>query len=134
MPYNNGYFYSLEVKPTNISIVVLQLFILSINFSGLNNLGREFSMTLECTNSCCLMLILQNNILLEFDAGQYDTFWKLWEDHVPRDIRTKDYTCQRLEFYIQIHFAVYPIRISTIGTVSNLWHFQLSLKLSKLRF
>lgn len=65
-------------------------------------------------------VLLQNNILLEFDAGQHQMFWKLWEDHVPKDIRTKDYTCQRLEFYIQIHFAVYPIRISSIGAVKIL--------------
>lgn len=65
-------------------------------------------------------LAAQNNILLEFDAGQYETFWKLWENHVPHDIRTKDYTCQRLEFYIQIHFAVYPIRISSIGASGDL--------------
>jgi len=56
--------------------------------------------------------------LLEFDGGNHTGFWKLWEENVPAEIRNKDQTCQRLEFYIQIHFAVYPIRVRTTQTVS----------------
>jgi len=61
---------------------------------------------------------LQNNILLEFDNANFQTFWELWEKNVPEDIRTKDQTCQRLEFYIHIHFAVYPIRVGSVSQVS----------------
>nr|XP_039262549.1 lisH domain-containing protein ARMC9-like [Styela clava] len=89
---------------------------------ALQNECKEKGKTLPAGNSQQAdgsKLAAQNNILLEFDAGQYQPFWKLWEDHVPTDIRTKDYTCQRLEFYIQIHFAVYPIRISSLGEANN---------------
>uniref|UniRef100_F7B890 LisH domain-containing protein ARMC9 n=1 Tax=Ciona intestinalis TaxID=7719 RepID=F7B890_CIOIN len=63
-------------------------------------------------------LTAQNNLLLEFDSGESLNFWRLWEENVPFEIRSKDQTCQRLEFYIQIHFAVYPIRTGS-ATVTN---------------
>ncbi|CAK8681084.1 unnamed protein product [Clavelina lepadiformis] len=64
-------------------------------------------------------LTAQNNILLEFDSANFNAFWALWEQNVPNDIRNKDQTCQRLEFYIHIHFAVYPIRVGSVGANSQ---------------
>lgn len=108
---NIAFLYYCMVVKTNLCIDGSYCFLAEV-FSWIEY-GTKF--TLLCNS----LVVFQNNILLEFDAGQYEMFWKLWDDHVPHDIRTKDYTCQRLEFYVQIHFAVYPIRISSIGAVSN---------------
>ena len=67
-----------------------------------------------------VLFVLQNNFLLEFDSGNQAGFWSLWEEHIPEEIRHKDQTCRRLEFYIQIHFAVFPIRVGRALLVSVL--------------
>uniref|UniRef100_H2YYH6 LisH domain-containing protein ARMC9 n=1 Tax=Ciona savignyi TaxID=51511 RepID=H2YYH6_CIOSA len=58
-----------------------------------------------------------------YSSGVSEEFWRLWEENVPYEIRSKDQTCQRLEFYIHIHFAVFPIRIGaathTNGQLQN---------------
>nr|CAB3223157.1 lisH domain-containing protein ARMC9 [Phallusia mammillata] len=101
-----------------------------LTFAGLDK--TVYSLHLECNekgkpiqqgsklSSDGSKLTAQNNILLEFDSGNYSSFWSLWEENVPGDIRSQDHTCQRLEFYIQIHFAVYPIRVGSTQSASNL--------------
>ena len=35
-------------------------------------------------------------------------FWTLWHNHIPEDVRTEN-TVQRLEFKLNLYFAVFPM-------------------------
>ena len=43
-----------------------------------------------------------------FNAGKRDNFFLLWNRNVPIMLRQEDLICQKLEFYLQIYFSVYP--------------------------
>lgn len=52
----------------------------------------------------------KNDLLCSFDDGDYKVFFELWDDNIPAEIRDSDTDAQSLEFYLQIHFTIYPLR------------------------
>eukprot|EP00794_Sanderia_malayensis_P014906 gene14907-16450_t len=52
---------------------------------------------------------IQNVILQAFDNGNSQAFMRLWSEHIPEKLQEEN-SCQRLEFNIQLYFAVYPMR------------------------
>nr|XP_048284847.1 lisH domain-containing protein ARMC9 isoform X2 [Myodes glareolus] len=55
-------------------------------------------------------LVIQNDLVAAFDNGDQKLFFDLWEGHVPSSIRDTDSLAQKLEFYLHIHFAIYPLK------------------------
>lgn len=47
-----------------------------------------------------------------FTDGRRKDFFVLWEKFLPETLRNTDPVAQKLEFYLQIYFAVYPLRNS----------------------
>lgn len=47
--------------------------------------------------------------LSAFDRGEGEELFTLWESYVPPLVRKRDRTCAKLEFYLHIYFAVYPL-------------------------
>lgn len=45
-----------------------------------------------------------------FHEGRSDFFFNLWQDHLPQALRDTDSVAQKLEFYLNIYFAAYPIK------------------------
>ncbi|XP_076879976.1 lisH domain-containing protein ARMC9 isoform X2 [Brachyhypopomus gauderio] len=56
--------------------------------------------------------IIQKDLLGSFEDGDMKVFFELWEEHVPEDIRDNDPAVRKLEFYLHIHFAIYPLKNS----------------------
>ncbi|KAM3620610.1 uncharacterized protein V6R79_025915 [Siganus canaliculatus] len=54
--------------------------------------------------------VIQRDLLSSFDDGDHKVFFELWKDHIPSDIKDTDAEAQSLEFYIHIHFTIYPLR------------------------
>ena len=48
-----------------------------------------------------------------FNTGNRDNFFQLWNRYVPIMIRQEDLICQKLEFYLQIYFSVFPAFMGT---------------------
>ncbi|XP_026641955.1 lisH domain-containing protein ARMC9 isoform X1 [Microtus ochrogaster] len=57
-------------------------------------------------------LVIQKDLVAAFDSGDQKLFFDLWEGHVPSSIRDTDSLAQKLEFYLHIHFAIYPLKYS----------------------
>ncbi|XP_053453097.1 lisH domain-containing protein ARMC9 isoform X2 [Nycticebus coucang] len=57
-------------------------------------------------------LIIQKDLVCAFDNGDQKVFFNLWEEHIPSSIRNGDALAQKLEFYLHIHFAIYPLKHS----------------------
>ena len=53
---------------------------------------------------------VKRDMLACFEDGLSNRFFASWDKNVPMDLRNKDKTCQKLEFYVQLHFATLPFR------------------------
>uniref|UniRef100_A0A8B9L421 LisH domain-containing protein ARMC9 n=1 Tax=Astyanax mexicanus TaxID=7994 RepID=A0A8B9L421_ASTMX len=60
------------------------------------------------------ILIIQKDLISSFDDGDMKVFFELWAENVPVDIRDSDPNVQKLEFYLHIHFVIYPLK-SNVG-------------------
>ncbi|KAJ8374321.1 hypothetical protein SKAU_G00049010 [Synaphobranchus kaupii] len=55
-------------------------------------------------------LIIQKDLLSSFEDGDCKVFFELWNGNIPPDVRDFDPVAQKLEFYLHIHFAIYPLK------------------------
>ncbi|XP_078523904.1 lisH domain-containing protein ARMC9 [Lissotriton helveticus] len=55
-------------------------------------------------------LMIQKDLITAFEDGDRKVFFELWEEHIPQEIRDGDHLAQKLEFYLHIHFAIYPLK------------------------
>ena len=47
-----------------------------------------------------------------FHKGKRDRFLKLWSDNLAASVKDNDPVSKKLEFYVNIYFAVYPIKFA----------------------
>uniref|UniRef100_A0AAY4EYP2 LisH domain-containing protein ARMC9 n=1 Tax=Denticeps clupeoides TaxID=299321 RepID=A0AAY4EYP2_9TELE len=55
---------------------------------------------------------LQKDLMTSFEDGDHKVFFELWAQHIPADMRESDPVVQKLEFYLHIHFTIYPLKFS----------------------
>ncbi|XP_068445584.1 lisH domain-containing protein ARMC9 isoform X2 [Clinocottus analis] len=53
---------------------------------------------------------IQKDLLSSFDDGDQKVFFELWTENIPSEIKDTDTEAQSLEFYLYIHFTIYPLR------------------------
>uniref|UniRef100_A0A9J8D4S2 LisH domain-containing protein ARMC9 n=1 Tax=Cyprinus carpio carpio TaxID=630221 RepID=A0A9J8D4S2_CYPCA len=58
---------------------------------------------------------IHDDFLSSFNDGDYKVFSELWAKTIPPEIRDFDPVAQKLEFYLQIHFTIYPLK-SPVGS------------------
>mmetsp|Transcript_25630 Transcript_25630/g.71669 ORF Transcript_25630/g.71669 Transcript_25630/m.71669 type:complete len:917 (-) Transcript_25630:266-3016(-) len=51
-------------------------------------------------------------LLERFDAGRREEFFAIWERYIPAELLASDSDTAKLEFYLQIYFAVFPVLAS----------------------
>ncbi|XP_075258985.1 lisH domain-containing protein ARMC9-like isoform X2 [Convolutriloba macropyga] len=56
---------------------------------------------------------IQRDLLSLFHSGSRREFFILWNESLPQVTRDKDQLCQKLEFYLQIYFAIYYYKYPT---------------------
>ncbi|XP_034035889.1 lisH domain-containing protein ARMC9 isoform X2 [Thalassophryne amazonica] len=54
--------------------------------------------------------VVQNELLNCFDAGDYKVFFELWGENISSEVKDTDSEAQKLEFYLHIHFTIYPLK------------------------
>ncbi|KAJ3061756.1 LisH domain-containing protein armc9, partial [Quaeritorhiza haematococci] len=60
---------------------------------------------------------IENRFLIHFRDGDRDSFFSLWDDHFPPDVRAHEPLYQKIEFMLSIYFAVFPIH-GSVGPVA----------------
>ena len=55
---------------------------------------------------------LRRRFFKAFDVGQHATLFSLWRSHIPAEVRSSE-SAEELEFFINLHTAVLPLRGST---------------------
>lgn len=53
---------------------------------------------------------IQKDLLSSFDDGDHKVFFELWTQNIPSEIKDTNTEAQSLEFYLHIHFTIYPLR------------------------
>ncbi|CAK6968781.1 lisH domain-containing protein ARMC9 isoform X2 [Scomber scombrus] len=53
---------------------------------------------------------IQTDLLSAFHDGDYKVFFELWAENIPSEVKDSDAEAQSLEFYLHIHFTIYPLR------------------------
>ncbi|XP_054458520.1 lisH domain-containing protein ARMC9 isoform X2 [Anoplopoma fimbria] len=53
---------------------------------------------------------IKKDLLSSFDDGDHKVFFELWTENIPSEIKDTDTEAQSLEFYLHIHFTIYPLR------------------------
>uniref|UniRef100_A0A8C4NJG1 LisH domain-containing protein ARMC9 n=1 Tax=Eptatretus burgeri TaxID=7764 RepID=A0A8C4NJG1_EPTBU len=54
----------------------------------------------------------KKDLLLSYSSGDWETFFSIWNTLIP-NLSDSDTAVQQLEFYLQIHFAIFPLRTAT---------------------
>ncbi|XP_053179167.1 lisH domain-containing protein ARMC9 isoform X2 [Scomber japonicus] len=52
---------------------------------------------------------IQSDLLSAFHDGDYKVFFELWAENIPFEVKDNDAEAQSLEFYLHIHFTIYPL-------------------------
>ncbi|GLC64972.1 LisH domain-containing protein armc9 [Pleodorina starrii] len=52
---------------------------------------------------------LRAEMMRKFDEGRRDDFFILWQQYVPASMLGLDFATQKMEFYLQVYFAIYPV-------------------------
>ncbi|KAK3586337.1 hypothetical protein CHS0354_019997 [Potamilus streckersoni] len=58
------------------------------------------------------LLAAQNEMMQLFHKGKRKVFFNMWEENLPITLRDGDSVAQKLEFYLNIYFAIYPIKFA----------------------
>uniref|UniRef100_A0A7N6FGN9 LisH domain-containing protein ARMC9 n=1 Tax=Anabas testudineus TaxID=64144 RepID=A0A7N6FGN9_ANATE len=53
---------------------------------------------------------VEKDLLRCFDNGDQKVFFELWMENIPQEVKNTDGEAQSLEFYLHIHFTIYPLR------------------------
>jgi len=64
------------------------------------------------------VLLLQTELLELFHNGKRKKFFDVWIENLTKGVRENDSVAQKLEFYLNIYFAVYPMKFAK-GQVIN---------------
>uniref|UniRef100_A0AAQ6A287 LisH domain-containing protein ARMC9 n=1 Tax=Amphiprion ocellaris TaxID=80972 RepID=A0AAQ6A287_AMPOC len=54
--------------------------------------------------------VIQKDLLSSFDDGDHKVFFELWTENIPSEVKDTDAEALSLEFYLHIHFTIYPLR------------------------
>uniref|UniRef100_A0A3Q1AGW0 LisH domain-containing protein ARMC9 n=1 Tax=Amphiprion ocellaris TaxID=80972 RepID=A0A3Q1AGW0_AMPOC len=52
----------------------------------------------------------RKDLLSSFDDGDHKVFFELWTENIPSEVKDTDAEALSLEFYLHIHFTIYPLR------------------------
>lgn len=71
--------------------------------------GRTLTPIRRNKSSHTRVISVQNELVKQFQYGRFKEFFQLWIDSIPSKLRNDDAEARKLEFYLQIYFAIYPL-------------------------
>jgi hypothetical protein len=88
------------------------------NFSKKSKSGQKTNIIVVYSNFVILLdadrnyidVCQQNEMTQLFGSGQRKEFFRRWLQNVPSALLNEDTSTQKLEFELNMHFAVYPLR------------------------
>ncbi|XP_056615194.1 lisH domain-containing protein ARMC9 isoform X2 [Triplophysa dalaica] len=74
---------------------------------------RKGKPVLKTSGSSCRdskIIIIHDDFISSFNDGDHKVFFELWAKNIPSEICDFDQVAQKLEFYLKIHFTIYPLK------------------------
>ena len=77
----------------------------------LDSFQEEISQKIKQKNyyKAAFLDITETNLIKIFSLGRKNDFFKIWNRIIPNHIRLREPPIQKIEFYLQIYFAIYPL-------------------------
>ncbi|XP_053379152.1 lisH domain-containing protein ARMC9-like isoform X2 [Mercenaria mercenaria] len=64
-------------------------------------------------------LAAQNGLMELFHNGKRKRFFDVWNSSLPKSLRDNDSVAQKLEFYLNIYFAIYPLKFAKAQSLAE---------------
>jgi len=99
-------------KSTDIISSLIHEYLLKRDYTkALDSFQEELSNKIRQKNyyKIAFSNIKESNLLKFFGLGKKNEFFKSWKRIIPNHIRLREPPLQKLEFYIHIYFAIYPL-------------------------
>jgi len=99
-------------KSTDIISSLIHEYLLKRDYiKALDSFQEELSNKIRQKNyyKIAFSNIKESNLLKFFGLGKKNEFFKSWKRIIPNHIRLREPPLQKLEFYIHIYFAIYPL-------------------------
>ena len=99
-------------KSTDIISSLIHEYLLKRDYTkALDSFQEELSNKIKQKNyyKIAFSNIKESNLLKFFGLGKKNEFFKSWKRIIPNHIRLREPPLQKLEFYIHIYFAIYPL-------------------------
>jgi hypothetical protein len=99
-------------KSTDIISSLIHEYLLKRDYTkALDSFQEELSTKIRQKNyyKIAFSNIKESNLLKFFGLGKRNEFFKSWKRIIPNHIRLREPPLQKLEFYIHIYFAIYPL-------------------------
>nr|XP_055073548.1 lisH domain-containing protein ARMC9 isoform X2 [Misgurnus anguillicaudatus] len=77
--------------------------------------GKPALKTSDSSRRDSKILIIHDDFISSFNDGDHKVFFELWAKHIPQEMRDFDQVAQKLEFYLKIHFTIFPLK-SPVGS------------------
>ena len=99
-------------KNTDIISSLIHEYLLKRDYTKtLDSFQEELAIKIKQKNyyKITFVNITENNLMKFFGLGRKNEFFKSWKRIIPNHIRLREPSLQKLEFYIQVYFALYPL-------------------------
>ena len=99
-------------KSTDIITSLIHEYLLKRDYTKtLDSFQEEISYKIKQKNyyKIAFSTITESNLIKFFNMGRKLEFLKCWKRIIPNHIRLREPPLQKLEFYIQVYFAIYPL-------------------------
>lgn len=82
------------------------------------SMGKPISHPVVSIQNDHQKLDIEESLMSCFGTGNFEHFFSLWNSNVPEKIQKEDLECQKLEFNLHLHFAVFSL-VHNIGKVET---------------
>ena len=109
-PSQQGFIKEMNKSTDMISSLIHEYLLKKEYYKTLDSFQEEISQKIRQKTyyKGSFLDITESNLLKTFSLGRKIDFFKIWNRIIPNHIRLREPPIQKIEFYIQVYFAIYP--------------------------
>ena len=109
-PSQQGFIKEMNKSTDMISSLIHEYLLKKEYYKTLDSFQEEISQKIRQKTyyKGSFLDITESNLLKAFSLGRKIDFFKIWNRIIPNHIRLREPPIQKIEFYIQVYFAIYP--------------------------
>ncbi len=110
-PSQQGFIKEMNKSTDMISSLIHEYLLKKEYYKTLDSFQEEISQKIRQKTyyKGSFLDLTESNLLKTFSLGRKIDFFKIWNRIIPNHIRLREPPIQKIEFYIQVYFAIYPL-------------------------